>query len=1178
MKSKTFKQKVIFIKIIFLVSLSLLNWTPTYADETATFTTSVAPNVLIILDNSNSMDQDFYGNAVSSWRTQSRSVQARKAIIDLIVNPYYDQLRLGLMTYRVGSASKYHLHYSNYFTSFNPASYCPLGDSDDDKACLQACENYCKTGTGVTTCDSCCKARNPSFDAVTALTLDEMFSSPTNQYYPVGSEQRNRYCRLVFPRTQRIQNPTDPSNYIYHKTPGTFYSPNNQGNAFCYAQTYSAQEGSPPNYTSDSYTCRTTKTGTSDAFVGYGSTSAYNGPFQPTDEDLALGFLGEFGRRNYWIYSGRTWFKNSSPGGGYLHIPCQNGTTTHRDNLLAKLNPFENDENGYMSCTSTSNVENCSYIVNAGLTPTAGTLQTAIDYFKGSSSPIQYWCQNNFIIYVTDGLPSVAENGTKGTAASLMPAVIDKIRALRNLQRGSGQNQRTYDIKTYIIGVGMTDTAKAYLDQMALEGGTAVDGKAFYADNPEQLRDALSRIVQDIIEKTFSFTTASVKSTRVQDENHLFEASFEPKNNTAFWPGNLKRFTLNPDGTVPENHDWNAGERLEARNPSTRTIYTYFGGSLKTFDTSNITKELLGVSNDTERNRVVGFIRGESQYQPLSIKGKKLGDIFHSNPVTVGTPNEHYTDPHDNSGYKAFRSSNIRTADNKIILAGSNDGQLHAFGSATGEEKWSFIPPNMLPKLKQITQGQLHHYLVDGPITASDVWKQEDGWKTVAVFGLGKGVNEQSNCVNSCASCPSGQGYYCYKYNVCSMNSSTCKDQQDRCVRPTYLWSSSPDCSTGFSHQFGGSFKYYCGYHALDITNTNSPSYMWKNREMVRDDIGPYLGEPWSKMAIGRVKHNGVIKDVGFIGGGYCPPSNANCGNRGKGLFVIDIFDNGKIIKAFTGFTDYAMPAGPATIHISNNGLTDIVYAADLQGNIWRFTCAPGKSLPCDINDWQVSKFFDATGQSQGARPVYGLITAARDNIGNLWVYWVTGDRSDPLATSTNERVYGVKERESLIDKIKKNVSFVESDLGSFTVSNLRNVTSSQQSCTLNDRGWFMNFTGSEKAFSDVTVFGGVVYFTTYLPPTSCSDPCSSAGESRFYAINYETCKGVLSGEQRYLELGGGMASSPVISFKPGMPTPGQALADIFVTIGGTTLRVPINPQTVSIRSNLLFWRDRRVQ
>jgi type IV pilus assembly protein PilY1 len=35
-----------------------------------------------------------------------------------------------------------------------------------------------------------------------------------------------------------------------------------------------------------------------------------------------------------------------------------------------------------------------------------------------------------------------------------------------------------------------------------------------------------------------------------------------------------------------------------------------------------------------------------------------------------------------------------------VILAGANDGMLHAFDAGTGAERWAFIPPSLLTSLK----------------------------------------------------------------------------------------------------------------------------------------------------------------------------------------------------------------------------------------------------------------------------------------------------------------------------------------------------------------------------------------------------------------------------------------------------------------------------------------------
>ena len=172
-----------------------------------------------------------------------------------------------------------------------------------------------------------------------------------------------------------------------------------------------------------------------------------------------------------------------------------------------------------------------------------------------------------------------------------------------------------------------------------------------------------------------------------------------------------------------------------------RTIKTLKGGVLTSFDTTNMIKDDLGVTTDTERNDIVGFVRGECvnpSTNCLNRENWKLGDIFRSATVTVGTPSQYYTDSRDTShhpspsgpnAFAKFRNDNERSTANglRVILAGANDGQLHAFRADSGVEAWSFIPPNLRGKLKNIAHkvhptGLVHQYFVDGPISVADIW------------------------------------------------------------------------------------------------------------------------------------------------------------------------------------------------------------------------------------------------------------------------------------------------------------------------------------------------------------------------------------------------------------------------------------------------------------------------
>jgi len=1101
---------------------------PASADEMDLFTIKAPPNVLFILDNSNSMDEDFVGNCVCSWATGSRSVEGKRALISLI-NTYVNQMRIGLMTYELPASSKYQLHNMVYFASYEPKSYCPNPPIE--------CEEYCKTGdvAKLAICQASCFAQNPSFDAT---YMDEIIT-----HYATGSEQRNRYCSLVYPKSNRYENPTDAGNFVYYKKPGTLYASWNVGTKFGYSPAYNSNEGN-----TDNYNLYNTKTGTSDNFVGYSSYFNTWG-LNPTDEDWALGF-GDFGRRIAWYYTGRTWFANSSPGGGYLHIGCDDNNVIndgHKNLLLAKLDMKENNETGYMSCTSTSDPNKCAYIVNAGLTPTAGTIQSAYNYFAGAgsySSPITEWCQKNFIIYVTDGLPSVDETGTGGSADALMPDVLTKIDALRNITINLVSKDYDFDVKTYVIGLGLTTEAKTKLDTMAVHGGTAVEGHAYYADDIAQLTANLSRILQDIVEHSYSFASTSVSSSRVADENYMYEASFQPTDEDPFWIGHLKKYDINVDGTVG-NIIWDAGDQLQARDPGTRTVNTYKGGSLTAFTTANITKTDLDVTTDAERDAIVGYIRGEAAYNP---DNWKLGDMFHSTPITVGTPSAYFYDARDvNNAFATFRTNHERTSVNgqRVIVVGANDGQLHAIIAGSGEESWSFIPPNLLPKLKDLAHTShptslSHQYFVDGLITVADVWfaplpekdgteKADTDWKTLLMFSEGKGGTPN-------------------------------------------LWSSSTSCDSGFSEIYDAvNYPYYGGHYCFDITDPLSPVYKWRINPTAVD--APYLGDPWARIIPGRVVIEGKEKWVGFMGGGFNASEWKKVGDdtRGKAFYVIDL-ENGNILWSYThadaiadGLAmNYSIPSPPAIVDTDNDSFIDTVYIGDLGNNMWRFKfCQAADGTGCKTTDWSGTVLLDSsTGE---IRPIYTTPAVARDLSSNLWVYWGTGDKQEPTAANAQEKFYAVKDNDLTATR---------------ELSDLENITSGTYSGV--KEGYYINLPGSgEKILSSPTVFGGVVYFTSFIPDQS-GDPCAYGGDAILYGVNHVTGAGVLTPEgDRSMVIGSGVSTAPVISLKPG-----AALSpDLYVTLsagggggGSNTIRVNFDPPTLANRTNMLFWKDYRLQ
>ena len=831
------------------------------------------------------------------------------------------------------------------------------------------------------------------------------------------------------------------------------------------------------------------------------------------------------------------------------------------------------------SCSLTSTGSNCVNAESAsGGTPLASALQEAKLYLDAhkASDPARA-CREKFVIFITDGADTFAcgGNGSENQSDQYKrrKATVAKAKAL---------NDAGY--KVFMIGFGadMPEHLERTLNWAAYFGGTdnpveansgntnaitvssnpcnedaandpanaPLSGYAFLATNPDELTTALRQAVNMIRSATYSFTNISVSTARTTSENDMYVAYMQPIDDEPFWIGRLKKYAITASGAIG-SEVWDAGVKLQARSASSRVMKTYINGSVVDFNTSNITPSLLGLgsSETTRRDEVVGYFRGETAYNE---DNWKLGDIWHSSPVVITSPSAYFEDNLDgNNAFATFRASHQRTssAGTRIVVVGANDGQFHFFETGGGEEIMSFIPPNLLHKLPLVAHsthptGLTHQYFVDGPISAADVWlgsgsgasKSASDWKTLVVFGLGRGAEIGAP-------------------NLWSKNSSCTPDTSS--------------ANKGYSQTYSTNTPYYCGYYAFDVTTTTSPTFKWRLNPTSRQE---YFGAPWSKMAIGRVKISGNERWVGFIGGGgysyECgggqpsPPTST----WGKGFFVVDLKD-GSIIWSYTkadnSEMNYSIPAPPGIVDTDGDGFIDTAYVGDMGGNMWRFKFCLGNQSSCNTSNWAGGYLYK---QSTGMiRPIYTGVTITKDPLGNLWVYWGSGDKQCPADPNAQERFYAVKD-----DRISV-----------FTFGDLENLTSENQTYNGRKSGFSIQIPGNgEKILSEPIVFGGVVYFTTFTP-ASGSNPCEQGGSGKLYGINYLTGGGGLSGGVRSTgSLGAGIPSSPIITINPSTGQP-----DLYVTMsgGGGVDSGIVKPSAVSMnlpsnKSKMLFWKDQRVK
>ena len=167
---------------------------------------------------------------------------------------------------------------------------------------------------------------------------------------------------------------------------------------------------------------------------------------------------------------------------------------------------------------------------------------------------------------------------------------------------------------------------------------------------------------------------------------------------------------------------------------------------------------------------------------------------------------------------------------------------------------------------------------------------------------------------------------------------------------------------------------------------------------------------------------------------------------------MVDL-SNGHVIWSYTRADDptmnYSLPGSAAIVDSDNDGFIDTAYVGDIGGNVWRFKFCPlSLSSTCTTADWSGGVLFQSNGV---IKPVYTTPTVTKDQIGNLWIYWGTGDKSNPTDTSSQDNFYAVK------DTLRS---------GSYGSADLEDITSSTYFDAPTKRGWYLNLsTRQEKKY-----------------------------------------------------------------------------------------------------------------
>ncbi|MGO4391043.1 pilus assembly protein [Variovorax sp. M-6] len=318
----------------------------------------------------------------------------------------------------------------------------------------------------------------------------------------------------------------------------------------------------------------------------------------------------------------------------------------------------------------------------------------------------------------------------------------------------------------------------------------------------------------------------------------------------------------------------------------------------------------------------------------------------------------HQTGPppatHATEGHAGFRRALGQRP--SMLYVGANDGMLHGFDAATGEERFAYVPDGLHGRLAQLARPDYRPQpFVDGSPLAGDLYLGGPGssdpglWRTYLAGFLGAG----------------GRGYFVL-------------DVSDPAA-------------------FGGAEA--ARLVVLDRTDT----------ETMDEDIGEILGEPATEAG-----DPSISRQIAQLNDGRWALVTGN-GERsasGKAVLLIQYLDRDRELRKIIAAPGPANGlAVPRLIDLDGNGTADVAYAGDLHGNLWKFdlrsTAARGWAMAFDGAALFVARDASAAAARQ---PITTAPVWKAHPQGGLQIAFGTGRRSAPGDGSERQvqTIYGI--------------------------------------------------------------------------------------------------------------------------------------------------------------------------
>lgn len=589
------------------------------------------------------------------------------------------------------------------------------------------------------------------------------------------------------------------------------------------------------------------------------------------------------------------------------------------------------------------------------------------------------------------------------------------------------------------------------------------------------------------------------------DTGYIYQAQFDASD----WSGDLISYpiTLNSSNSATigdtASAQWRASPRLDAKAHTSRAIYVgrvtpvsgsaataFLWDSIETGLATALNKATPTSPADTLGQSRLNFIRGDRSLEGTTFRrrGSVLGDIVNSAVAYSGAPTPRISA----ADYQTFATTNRNRI--KTLFVGANDGMLHAFNAANGEELFAYIPSWLGPKLPALgaatynTTG--HQSYADGSPVVAEA-QVGSNWKTVLVSGTGAG----------------GQGVFAL--DVTNPNPST---------------------ATGNANPFDAS------------------KVMWEFTDRDDSDMGNVMGKP----QILKFRTSAPTSTPAYKWFAVVPSGVNNYVNDGNysttgnpALFLLDLSKPATTAwELGTNYYKISLPINSSISATTPSGLINFnatlgiadqveqMYMGDLHGNLWKLDFTPYGTANWNIS--KLSAYYNAAGTTP--LPLYiardsltriqpitvepALISAPNNTtvvVFGTGRYFESADNVVNTSTQT-QSVYAIYDNGSTTADRSSPTSIVGgrgrlqagtvNSAGAISVASFAYGRATSDTDATQRSGWYFDFPQSgERQISNFAVFGNAVVFGSVVPPDALAGSCG-AGSGSQYRVNVATGNG----------------------------------------------------------------------